>query len=220
MAEPRLGRRVQFDERSRSFGIRELLPPVHKPRSYTWSCPVALSQGNTNSCVGHAIAHDAAARPVSIKNVTHDTAMEVYRRALQLDPWEGEEDEGTSILAGMKAAMEKGWYSQYRWAFSLEDAIDALTYFGPVIFGVPWYESMFEVDSQGIVKPEGRVVGGHAIMGRGANRKKKLVRWRNSWDDGWGIGGDCFISFDDLEKLLHQEGECCIPVKRDFGKKP
>lgn len=170
-----------------------------------------------HNCVGHAIAHEGAARPVVVEQVTHETAMEIYRRALQLDPWEGEEDEGTSVLAGIKAATERGWYKEYRWAFGLADMLDTLGYWGPCVLGINWYEQMFFPDSVGVIRPEGEVAGGHAILAMGVSINKKRVRLHNSWGDGWGLSGDCYISFDDLDRLLQEQGECCIPIKRSHG---
>lgn len=215
MSDPRLGRRVQFDERSRAFGIREILPTtIIKPRSYSWSCLPHLNQLNTSSCVGHSIAHEAAARPVVIPNITHEIAMKVYRRALQLDPWPGEEDQGTSILAGIKAAMELGWYREYRWAFGLNDALLAIGHKGPGIAGLKWFTGMMKTDSSGFIHPTGVVEGQHAICVRCSNVKKEYVTLRQSWEEDWGQGGDCKLSFDDFGQLLMDEGEFCIPIKR------
>lgn len=65
--DPRLDRLVQFDERSRGYGIVPLLEAQDKtqPRSYTWGCDIrTLDQGREGACVGFAWAGEAAARPV------------------------------------------------------------------------------------------------------------------------------------------------------------
>lgn len=210
-------RRIQFDNRSRNFPIRMALPSVAPPRSYTWSCPIWLDQGSEGACVGFSVAQEAAARPVSVKNVTTDTAQWVYRRAQELDIWPGQDYDGTSVIAGIKAGKELGWYQEYRWAFGLNDLILALGYKGPAVLGINWYEGMFDTDARGLVHVTGSIVGGHAILATGVSVKKKLVRLHNSWGQDWGLGGDCYISFDDLNRLLHEEGEACIPVKRSLG---
>lgn len=218
MSDPRLGRRVSFDERSRNFPIRAIMPTGARPRSYTWACPVWLDQGQEGACVGFAVSHEAAARPVSVKGITNDTAKALYDRARQLDEWPGESYSGTSVLGGVKAGQEKGWYAEYRWSFSLEDLILAIGYKGPAVLGVNWYDSMFDTDKNGLVKVTGSIAGGHAILARGVNIRQKLVCLRNSWGRDWGLDGDCFISFDDLKKLLYEDGEACVPVKRGFGQ--
>ncbi len=214
MSDPRLDRKVQFDERSRGFPVRALIPPAAKPRSYTWSCPVVLDQGQEGACVGFSISHEAAARPCCVQDITNTSAQEIYRRARQLDEWDGENYDGTSVLAGIKAAQERGWYPSYRWAFGLQDLILALGYKGPAVLGINWYEGMFNTDDQGFVHVSGELSGGHAILANGINVKKKTVRLHNSWGRDWGWDGECFISFDDLDRLLHEQGEACIPVLR------
>ncbi len=37
---------------------------------------------------------------------------------------------------------------------------------------------------------------------------------RNSWGRGWGVDGDCLISIEDLDRLLGEAGEACVPVRR------
>jgi hypothetical protein len=107
------GRLVQFDERSRKFPIRTLLPD--KPRrSYTWRVYTVLDQGAEGACTGFSVAHEAAARPKVVKNITNDIARQIYYRARELDEWPGEDYEGSSVLAAMKAGTEKGWYTVWR----------------------------------------------------------------------------------------------------------
>lgn len=213
----RLDRLVQFDQRSRNFPVRALISAAVKPRSYTWSCDAWLDQGREGACVGFSISHEAASRPVVVRGITATIAQRVYKRAQQIDEWEGEEYDGTSVLAGIKAAQERGWYGEYRWAFGLNDLILAVGYKGPAVLGINWYEGMLEVGPKGIIRPTGDIAGGHAILCNGVSIKNRLFRLHNSWGEGWGIFGDCFISFDDMDRLLHEQGEACVPVKRNIG---
>lgn len=209
----KFGRRIQFDERSRNFPIRQIIKEA-KRRSYTWSCKEVLDQGSEGSCTGFSVAHEAIARPVVIKNVTAKIAREIYKRAQQLDEWPGEDYEGSSVLAAIKAGQEKGWYKEYRWAFSEEDLALAVGYKGPAVIGVYWYEGMMEPDRKGLIKVEGDTLGGHAILCNGFNVKTGLYRLHNSWGWNWGISGECFISSADMARLLKEDGEACIPVVR------
>lgn len=163
MVDPRLDRLPQFDERSRSFPIRSLFASASegRVRSYTWRCDTWLDQGQEGACVGHGVAHEIAARPV-VRPADSALAFDIYHRARQLDEWEGESYEGTSVLAGMKAATEKGFYTEYRWAFGLEDVVRSLGYKGPVVLGVNWYSGMFSSDDRGI-HPRERRPGGRAL---------------------------------------------------------
>lgn len=212
-SDPRLDRRVQFDERSRSYPIRNLV--LDKPqRSYTWACDTYLDQGREGACVGFSIAHEIAARPVEAA-ASSGLALDIYDRARQLDDWEGEDYDGTSVIAGMKAAVEKGYFNEYRWAFDLNDLILAVGYKGPAILGINWYEGMLDPDENGYIRPTGDIVGGHAILCRGVGVRQRYFYLHNSWGRDWGpLGGTCRIRFADLEQILHEDGEACIPMGR------
>lgn len=205
---------VRFDERSRNYPIRALLKADIKPRSYTWACPVWLDQGSDGACTGFAVSHEAAARPVMVKGITYKVAMEVYRRAQQLDEYPGENYEGSSVLGAIKAGTERKWYLEYRWAFGEEDLMLAVGHHGPAVIGINWYESMFNPDTKGVIIVGGQVVGGHAILCNGFNVKTGLYRLHNSWGKGWGVNGEAFISRASMARLLKEEGEACIPVTR------
>ncbi len=212
------GRLIEFDDRSRKFPIRALIPQVSVPRSYTWSCGIWLDQEKAPACTGFAVAHEAAARPVIVPGINNVSGLSLYRRAKQLDQWPGEGYEGSSVLGAMKAGVECGWYSEYRWAFSEMDLRLAVGYKGPAVLGISWYSEMSSPDGNGIIEPLGGFLGGHAILCNGVNIKKRLYRLHNSWGKSWGRSGECFISFEDMEELLKEEGEACIPIKRLLPK--
>lgn len=234
MTDPRLDRREHFDERSRAYPVRALLTSsqLQRPRSYTWSVPsgVVLDQGREGACVGFAIAHELAARPVVVGGVSDAFALQLYRRAQQLDPWPGEAYSGTSVLAGMQAAQELGHFDEYRWAFGVDDAVLAIGYRGPVVFGVPWYSDSYVTDERGWLRVSGTVVGGHAIVGIGVrvldrngrrpasfaelDRDASSVLLLNSWGRGFGRNGRARVSLRNLDVLLQNGGECVVPVKR------
>jgi hypothetical protein len=215
--ERTFGRLVGFDERSRQFSIRTVMP--EKPlRSYTWKCRVNLDQGSEGACTGFSVAQEAAAKPVVVKNIDNAVAIAVYRRAQELDPWAGKQHEGSTVLAAMKAAVERGWYREYRWAFNIEDLAVAVGYVGPAVLGINWHRSMSCPDDSGRITVSGGIAGGHAILCNGINKKTKLFRLHNSWGPDWGLRGECFIHWDDLAALLNQDGEACIPLKRLYGK--
>lgn len=219
-ADHPLGRRVEFDDRSRSFPIRSLLEQrgATKPRSYTWRVPVSLDQGSEGACVGFGWAHELAARPVVVHGVTNTLALHLYDRAKQLDEWPGEDYDGTSVLAGAKTVEEAGFMDEYRWAFGLEDLRLAIGYHGPAVLGINWYDGMFTPDGDGRIRPTGNLAGGHCILAYAVSERLKLVKLWNSWGPKWWAGGSwCYLTFDDLEKLLNEQGEACVPVHRSLG---
>lgn len=210
--DKRLDRLVQFDERSRNFPIRAIVPT--KPRSYTWKVNAYLDQGVEGACVGFAWAHELAARPKAKLDITNEVAREIYRGAQKIDEWEGEDYEGTSVIAGAKIVQRSGLIGEYRWAFGVEDLRLAVGYKGPAVIGVNWYVGMYDPDANGYVRPTGGIMGGHSLLVYGNDEKNKRFKLHNSWGPSWGNFSSCFISHDDMAYLLNQQGEACIPVKR------
>lgn len=207
-----LDRLVEFDDRSRQFPIRSMIGS--KPlRSYTWACAPHLDQGREGACVGFGWTHEAAARPV-VRDVSESDAFALYRRARELDEWPGENYQGTSVIAGAKAMGERKWLQEYRWAFSLEDVLRTVGYFGPVVIGVNWHAGMFEPDVSGVIHATGPVEGGHCTLVKGVSTSRRQVRIHQSWGADYGLSGDVLLSWDDLGKLLQDDGEACVPLRR------
>lgn len=212
-ADRRLDRIPQFDPASRRFGIAAVLPD-RPPRSYTWRGYTVLDQGSEGACVGFGWSHELIARPMVVAHVDDTFATLVYHEARTLDEWPGEDYSGTSVLAGAKAVQARGHMKAYRWGFSLNDLIAALGYAGPVVLGLNWYTGMMNTDVEGAIKPTGQVEGGHCICAMGISVAKRRIRLVNSWGASWGEGGHCWVSYDDMERLIHEQGEQCIPVDR------
>lgn len=202
--------RPQHDPRSRNYPV--MLEPT-EPRSYTWRCDAYLDQGQEGACVGFSIAHEIAARP-KVHPVTEDVAHQLYNTARQIDEWPGEDYEGTSVLAGVKAAQQAGYYTGYRWAFTLNEALAGISRQGPAVIGVWWHEGMWEPDAKGFIHRSGQRVGGHAILVNGVSVPKRAVRVHNSWGRDWGHNGEALLSWDDFAALLMDDGECCFPIRR------
>lgn len=201
----------QFDEQSRQYPIRTLVKEKDI-RSYTWRCQKNLDQGNEGACVGFGWAHNLIARPKEHLDVDNTYARALYKAAQTRDEWPGENYEGTSVLGGAKALQDTGLIKEYRWAFGLQEVLLALSYAGPVVLGLNWKEGMFEPDIKGFIAPTGSLLGGHCLLARGINVKGQYVILRNSWGPDWGINGDCRVKFTDLDLLLKDEGEACIPI--------
>lgn len=202
----------QFDDASRRYPIRTLVQG-RKPRSYTWSCDVWLDQGSHGYCVGYAWAHELAARPVVVPQVTDDTANSLYwtsRRWANLP----DNEEGSTVLAGAKAAMQAGRLKEYRWAFDLDDWIAAIGLHGPGVAGLDWTEGMMRPDEEGIIRATGATLGGHAIAITGVNLRRGLFKLHQSWGRGFGIGGELYLPFEDADVLRRRQGELCVPVVR------
>ena len=91
----------------------------------------------------------------------------------------------------------------------------AVGYKGPAVLGLPWYDTMFTPHGCGYLHiGNGRQIGGHAILCKGVNVKKRYFTLHNSWGKSWGVNGSCKISWDDMDRLLHEQGEAVIPLTR------
>lgn len=231
---PKLDRLVEFDERSRLYRAVEGIED--KPlKSRQWGCDLHLDQGSEGACVGFAWTHELAAKPKVIER-DKKFALDIYHRAQQLDPWPGEDYSGTSVLAGIKAVMEiensrgNPLIKEYRWAFGVEEVVRVLGYRGPVVLGIEWREGQYHPDENGRIWLDGDVVGGHAILAKGidivwhdpegpktfdnVDDLNSLITLHNSWGDDWGKGGDAWFTVYELNYLLGQDGEACIPMRR------
>lgn len=229
---PILNWKPVFDERSKSFPIRTAIPERPKRRTKKWRNGVILDQGREGACVGFGWTAEALSTPVAVdlKRLKLDApddptafAQQIYRRAKQIDWWEGEDYEGTSVLAGAKAMKELGLLKEYRWCFNIEDVIDAILVRGPVVLGIYWYESMYDAPD-GIVEVSGEIVGGHCITAVGFKLAKDsatgedTIILQNSWGYNWGNFGLAEIRVRDLKMLLDNDGEACVPFKRSYGR--
>jgi hypothetical protein len=210
--------RPRHDPRSLNYRVAAADPGLLARSRFWVPSRFVLDQGREGACVGHGVAHEAAASPVRVRGIDETVAHAVYKRAQQLDPWPGEAYEGTSVLAGMKAGQERSWWSGYRWALSMAELRAALEE-GPVVVGVEWRDGMYRA-SDGVVTATGRVVGGHALLVTGYTPRHRVLkapayRWRNSWGPGYGINGSAYISADDLYEILYAAGgEAAVPVGR------
>lgn len=210
----RLDRLVSFDERSRQYPIRSILR--EKPRrGRNWLCATHLDQGSEGACVGYGISHELAAQPQVCTGITDQFARQkIYWQAQMEDEWTGgsypgaaPHYEGTSVLAGVKVAQKLGFFESYRWAFGLNDVLDGIAQEGPCVLGLNWLKGMFEPDGTNTIHAKGEVMGGHCILARGISVVYKRVKLHNSWGPDWGEDGWCWISWDDLGRLLTDGGE-------------
>jgi hypothetical protein len=226
--DPRLGRLPELDERSRRFSVGDVLDKGKPVVSKSWSLKIWLDQANTSACTGFSRAYDLAAVPAPLKKVDgtpfdFDFAHALYKLAQQYDEWTGEDYEGSSVLGACKALKVLGYVGEYRWAFSHQDLLLALSYKGPVVLGTDWYQSMFDPKANGLIFPDFQsgFAGGHAYIAnsikvtRTAKRRwlgpdeeirdEPLILGRNSWGREWGKDGHWCMWSTDLERLLRAD---------------
>jgi len=216
---PGLGRRYSPDENDKRYMMRKALMPFTETVAekywddwYWWG-----NQIESSECVGYSWAHWLEDAPV-----IHDHSVTpppvvapdyLYNEAKLVDEWEGEDYEGTSVRAGAKVLQALGYIEQYVWTWDVEDIAHAILTVGPVVVGTEWFDDMFSPDELGVIRPGGPVVGGHAYLINGYSKTTQLFRIKNSWGKEWGANGYAYISYNDLDFLLHREGEACLALE-------
>jgi len=227
MTERNFGWKSHHDPKSRSYAIRPILDKrTIQKRPVMWQEGIVTDQGSEGACVGFAWMNEMLAKPIAPEeqpgvDLANSLAYSYYRAAKKIDEWPGEDYEGTSVLAGAKIMQQNGYIKQYRWCFSTEDIRDTIISEGPVVIGIPWYSAMYGTGPGGLVRLGGHNVGGHAIVITGYHpnmlingRREEVFRWRNSWGTEYGVNGSGYIRYRDLDKLLKQRGEACVPMQR------
>lgn len=218
---------ANYDERSRNYPIRGVVRKPAKRKNRLWEVGPILDQGSEGACVGFGWTAEALASPVRVdlKRIKarapkepNKFAQYVYAFAKTIDEFEGVDYDGTSVLAGAKSMQTFGLLKEYRWAFSMDEVVDGIIAKGPVVLGIPWYESMYEAPN-GILTVSGKLAGGHCILAVGYKvypGGEDAVILQNSWGPEWGINGLAEIKVSELAKLV-AEGEACLPIQRAFG---
>lgn len=216
-----LGRLHAPDERDRKFLLARPSAEAAKITNRTWYTTNVFDQGETSHCVAYSSIGWLMASPVrNTKGLP--TFKELYDECQKNDEWPGEEPsyQGTSVRAAMKVLKNRGYVSEYRWAFSAATVVDHLLTTSPLVVGTTWYGSMFDPDKNGFVHVGSEPVGGHAYLLIGANRDKLCpdgsrgaIRAINSWGRSFGQSGRFWISFTDFDRLMQEDGEAATATE-------
>jgi len=216
----KLGRLIIKDSRDNKYQISSLLPKKMPGITYKywWTNGWWGNQGQTPHCVAFSWTHWLASGPITQKSsrkggvAPFDTTY-LYNEAQKVDKWEGENYNGTSVRAGASILKTNGFISGYNWAWDIDTTVNALLILGPVVVGTWWTYDMFFPNKKGIITANGQKMGGHAYLLDGVNVNKKMIRLKNSWGRNWGKKGFAYISFDDMDKLIKDQGEVCLATE-------
>ena len=222
------GRIYKEDERDLNFRVSEILgrgaPSIDKKR--WWADGWNGDQGNTSQCVVYSWSHWFEDGPV-IQEIIPGRRKPIfdltrfYDECRLRDGVNLENYEGTTVRAGAKIFHKLGIIKEYRWAFTLDEVLKAVSYLGPMVVGTTWYASMFNpTTARHIIRPSGRNHGGHAYLINGIDNHNELLRIKNSWGTRWGNNGHAFIRFNDFERLLLDRGEACIAFQDKVSNVP
>ena len=205
-----LGRKVNHDERSRSYAITpasaETLVSVKHKRLVK-----PYDQGHVSSCTGNAAAGVLSTAPFHHR-FGQRTALRLYARATQLDPFPGTypaQDTGSDGLSVAKAAKERGWISAYFHAFGLPAALTALQTTA-VITGITWKTGCDSVSPEGQITWSGTVRGGHEFQVDEIDVERQRVWLTNSWGPDWGLNGRAWFTWDDWGAALLDSGDVTV----------
>ena len=168
------------------YGLASEGKPVHIPSRLFIYYNERLMEGTTNEDAGAEIRD-------GIKSVSSDGVPD--EKFWPWDPtklWGKPSDEAY-------AEAKKGIIKQYsRVPVSLYNIQSVLSHNIPVVFGASLYQS-FESDlvsrtgNVPMPDPNEGMVGGHAMLMVGYDAGHFIVR--NSWGDGWGDKGYCYIPY-------------------------
>ena len=171
-------------------------------------------QGKTPQCVGYSWSHWLEDGPVQQSGIPPIIKpFDIYKNAQKLDEWYGENYDGTSVRGAVKYLKNIGKVKSYYWAFDIQTLSETILKLGPVVVGTNWYNGMFYPNKNGLIKIGGQMVGGHAYLINGVDTKTKQFRIKNSWGKSWGKGGHAFISFNDMSRLIKENGEICLAIE-------
>jgi len=196
-----------------SDAVREL-EKVSAPRPVKrWKSSKVLDQGETPHCVGFAWAGWGISAP--IEDPWCDlTGHDIYKACKVLD---GEPDmqNGSTVRTGAKVLIARKRIKTYFFAQDVDEALDFVARFGPVVFGTIWTEGMSKPSSVGhVIRVIGKVLGGHAYDVVGVDSKYALIK--QSWGTGWlhSDSGYARILITDLKAAFRESGEACAATEQ------
>lgn len=228
-----LGRVVNHDPRSLDYAYGVL--PYSAIGAVSWTRrSLILDQKSLGSCTGNAAtgwlgtdrkgvtASGSVVVQVSVPGyfdaglytLGQAFAVKLYSLATHLDAIPGEyppNDTGSSGIGVAKALVKLGLATTYQHAFSLA-AVNSALQAGPVLIGIPWYNSCYTPDATGLIKVDAGsgTAGGHELLITAWDGSDRY-RVANSWGTGWGIMGYGYLNTGGLTTLLADRGDVTVP---------
>lgn len=221
---PLLGRNINEDSRSLAYAVQPPLVPVTSLR-HTARIGI-LDQLRVGACTGFAGVACAYTEPFFTAlgvpwRYSPDNAggLDWYRRNTVKDGYVGTyepDDTGSDGLTTSKVAKEAGVSSGYQAALDLDSSLRALMD-RPGVTGLPWFNSMFDAPSSGLLSVDVRsgLAGGHELCtdevvaadAPGNGTGELLVGGPNSWGTSFGALGRWYLRASDWWELRKRSGD-------------
>lgn len=198
----------------------ELIPPTCS-RIVNW----VGDQRDTSECVGFSWAGFMRAQPLAFTI----PPLSIYNGAKRLDPYPGEEYDGTTVRAGGKYLLSMHDFAEYVWTLDMQHIKQWIYYHAPVVVGTNWYKDMFTPEPirskiihgspapggrvEHYLHPTGSLEGGHAWLIYGYDDDQNFFRMVNSWGRSWAAGGRAVITYNEFQRLFAEDGEACSAIK-------
>jgi hypothetical protein len=225
-----LGRNLELDSRSLGYLLDPALAqqPI-KPAE--WAPPIpTLDQGQTGSCTGNAGTYHLATLlgasrlsevrldgyPLTPNDAARNEefARQLYHHATIEDGFQGTwppDDTGSSGLGVCRSLKKAGLIPRYVWATTSRGMASFLQRSGCII-GMPWMEAFFQTDRDGFIDHDPNwyysgVAGGHEVYVEALEKwdehdmRNGIIRFHNSWTDGWGDHGRGRMRISTYERL-------------------
>lgn len=213
-------------------GLGWLEQKITKPITVTHAEIVpCFDQGQIGDCTANAglgtLVTAPYAQSLTAEKLSHafthsslpdeQDAVEVYEIETKIDDSQipGEyppDDTGSTGPWSMIALQQLGLVSSFVHSRSAHNSLVLLNT-GPISIGVPWFKSMFNVDSQGniVFDPESGVAGGHQVAIVANDTDNRRITIRNSWGEGWGQDGHAFLSYKGFDYLFNHGADTVQP---------
>lgn len=193
-------------------------------------------QGQEGACVGFGLSLQMS----SYNRVRYDAPW-LYVQAQYRDEWPTTPpEEGTSLRAGYDvlrtvghrrvragrtglAMLEEGIVEVNQWATLVDQIRTTTANKNPAALGINWYDGFYKPEQRRGAngRPEwwmppqsrwGRIAGGHCIFAPLASDKRQAVGLTNSWGRiyPWPV----WIAYEDLQRLLNEDGEAAVVTDR------
>lgn len=207
-----LGRLKVYDSRDKNYPLSKVLRATSpaQPTSKYWDANGFWgNQGSKPYCVGYGWTAWVKDGPI-----THPWDLDptwLYSEAQKLDGFGPEEHDGTSVRAAAEVLKTHGVISNYYWAENVDNVVQAILQYGPVVVGTEWLSNMSYANFFfPTLNCSGYVKGGHCYLLDGVDTRAGVFRMKNSWGRYWGRFGFATLKITDFDRLLKKNGEACL----------